>query len=270
MTPKERAKLPDQPPAGNPRPHPRQGPRISRARTGRTRIAAGRDGIALVSAAAAARIAGQSRHAPRRRCRTISAIWSEAGSNNGTRCRRNRARNFWTTSATLHYFSHVDPTNARAGTRRRSAAERCRTGALAGVVRGRAPENHRAIQPVFRTDAGRKTKDAQHAVRRRARADGKDAAILRQIAARAARPMHSRLHEICRHESGGTRGISEKRRALVAIAAQGTAGLARPGGAGSAVAAAAAAHSSCRPCRHRCRPVRRAPSRWWPPIIYDL
>ena len=38
---------------------------------------------------------------------------------------------------TLHYFSHMDPTNAAAGTRRAARAERCRTGALEGVV-GRA------------------------------------------------------------------------------------------------------------------------------------
>ena len=63
MTPAEREKLPDEPAAGNPRPHSRQGARIRGARPERARIAPARHRIALVFAAPPARIADEPRRA---------------------------------------------------------------------------------------------------------------------------------------------------------------------------------------------------------------
>ncbi len=265
MTAKEREDFSDQPPAGNPRAHPRQGPRISRARPGRTRTAAERDGTALVSAAAAARIADEPRRAP------------GAGAGQPPRSGQKPARTMGRaaaavpagifgqrTDAGLFLRTWIRPMPPPIPASGPSDAEQARWNALSEDERQKITAQ---FNQFFELTPDEKQNDAQHAVRRRARPNGKDAAIVRQIAARAARPVHSRLHAICRHESGGTRGISEKRRALVAIAAQGTPGLARPGGAGAAVAAAATRGHRYRRCRPRCRRARIRP---WPPTVYDL
>ena len=104
--------LSDQPPAGNPRAHPRQGPRISRARPERTRIAAGRHGIALVSAAAVP-------HSPANRDARLAQVPDDlrelvedpAGAMG--RAAAADAAGIFGQRPRAAYFSHVEPTNAR-------------------------------------------------------------------------------------------------------------------------------------------------------------
>ena len=89
----------DQPPAGNPRAHPRQG-RANTRRSTRTNANCGcarRNCAGICCRCCAMRRRTATRDW--RRSRTTCANWSKTGSRNGTFCRRRCSRNFWTTNA---------------------------------------------------------------------------------------------------------------------------------------------------------------------------
>ena len=84
--------------ARNPRPHPREGARVSGTWSGRTRIAAAGDGVALVSDAVAARRRRPNARRGWRRCRPICANSPGRGWPSGICCRRRCSGNFWRTT----------------------------------------------------------------------------------------------------------------------------------------------------------------------------
>jgi hypothetical protein len=83
--------------------------RISGARPGRTRVAPARDGIALVSDAAAARIGRRTATRNWRRCPKTSATCQKPP-HEWDILPPPLQQEFLDNERTLHYFSHVDPT----------------------------------------------------------------------------------------------------------------------------------------------------------------
>ena len=205
---------------------------------GRTRAAAARHGTALVSAAAAAHAAGGARCPAGAGAGRFARTGQVAARRNGAFCRRHCRRNFWPMSARCI----ISPRGSR--------SDQTLSAATAATA-----ENHGPVQPVFRAHAGGKTADAQHAVRRRARPDGKNFAVVSKSCRR------SSAHQCIRNYAkfagmtrGRTRGVFEKRRKLVENVARRTPGLARPRGASAASGRRCRRRCCCRPCRSAASP----------------